>query len=114
MIESVMAKILVLVNSGPEEKLKVLSGLTLARVAHDRGAEVRVVFFADGVRVPLSQEEGFAEALAALSERGLVPLVCRRILETSGAPLELPGFEVTYVGSDLVRAVNEGSQAMSF
>jgi len=46
-----MAKILVLVNSGPNEKLKVLSGRTLARVAHDRGAEVRVVFFADGARV---------------------------------------------------------------
>ena len=114
MLESVTTKILVLVNSGPEEKLKVLPGLTLARVAHDRGVVVRVVFFADGARVPLAQDDGFTEVLTALSERGLVPLVCQRILETSGAPLELPGFEVTYVGSDLVRAVNEGFQAMSF
>ncbi|GEM90315.1 DsrE family protein [Oceanithermus desulfurans] len=109
-----MAKILVLVNSGPTEKLKVRSGLTFARVAHDQGAEVRVVFLADGVRVPLAQDPDFDEALTVLSERGIVPLVCRRILETSGAPLELPGFEVTYVGADLVRAVDEGFQILSF
>ncbi|HHO58465.1 MAG TPA: hypothetical protein ENJ85_04745, partial [Oceanithermus profundus] len=54
-----MAKILVLVNSGPTEKLKVRSGLTFARVAHDRGAEVRVIFFADGVQVPLAQDPDF-------------------------------------------------------
>ncbi|ADR37382.1 hypothetical protein Ocepr_1930 [Oceanithermus profundus DSM 14977] len=109
-----MAKILVLINSGPTEALKVRSGLTFARVAHDRGAEVRVIFFADGVRVPLTRDPDFGEALSALSERGIVPLVCRRILETTGGPLELPGFEVTYIGADLVGAVDEGFQVISF
>jgi len=109
-----MAKILVLMNSGPTEKLKVRSGLTLARVAHDLGAEVRVIFFADGARVPLARDPDIGEALTALSERGIVPLVCRRILETTGGPLELPGFEVTYIGADLVGAVDEGFQVISF
>lgn len=109
-----MAKILALVISGPNQKPKALAGVNFARVAHENGAEVRVVFLAEGVQVALSQDPDIAGALEQLKERGVVPMVCRRILENTGAPLELPGFEVTYVGAELVRAVDQGFQVISF
>jgi len=109
-----MAKVLVLVLSGPEAVFRVQSALGFARVAHDQGAEVRVIFFADGVRVPLEGGPELQAALQALGQRGIVPQVCRRNLEALKAPLDLAGFEVRYIGADLVRAVEEGFQVISF
>jgi hypothetical protein len=111
-----MAKILVLINSGPDAPVKVTSGLVFARVAHDRGAEVRVVLFGDGVFVPFALERhpAWREDLDALRERGLRPRICKGILEEHGHPTELPGFEVAYIGADLVAAVDAGFQVISF
>lgn len=109
-----MAKILVLVLSGPESAFRVQSALGFARVAHDQGAEVRVIFFTDGVRVPLEGGPEVQAAIKALAERGIVPRVCRRNLEALKAPLELEGLEVRYIGADLVQAVEEGFQVISF
>ena len=111
-----MARILVLVLSGPEATFRVASGLGFAAVAHDQGAEVRVIFFADGVRVPLEADHypELKKRLSALSERGILPAVCRRNLEALGRPTELPGFDVHYIGQDLVRASEEGFAVLSF
>ncbi len=111
-----MAKILILILSGPEDEVRVASGLGLAAVAHDQGAEVRVVFFADGVRVPLELAEHpkLAERLLALRERGIFPVVCKRNLENMGQPVSIEGFDVHYIGQDLVKAAEEGFSIISF
>ncbi len=111
-----MAKIVVLVLSGPEATFRVASGLGFAAVAHDQGAEVRVIFFADGVRVPLELDRypELKARMEALKERGLLPAVCRRNLEVLGQPTELPGYDVHYIGQDLVRASEEGFTVLSF
>ncbi len=111
-----MTKIVVLVLSGPEAEFRVASGLGFAAVAHDQGAEVRVIFFADGVRVPLEADRRPAlnERLQALRERGILPVVCKRNLEVLEKPTELPGFDVHYIGKDLVEASEAGFTVISF
>ncbi len=111
-----MARILVLVLSGPESGGRVAAALGFAARAHDLGAEVRVVFFADGVRVALEGERypELARGLAELARRGLTPLVCRRNLEALGREPVLSGFAVRYIGADLVQAAEDGFTVFSF
>ena len=111
-----MGKILVLVLSGPENTFRVASGLGFAYAAHRQGAEVKVIFFADGVRVPLETERypQLAERLRDLTQAGILPVVCKRNLEVLEKPTELPGFDVHYIADDLVRAAGEGFAIISF
>jgi len=112
-----VAKWLSLILSGPEEKLKVISGLRVAARFRELGGEARVVFLADGVRVPLeaAKDPDLAQALEAVKD--LAPTVCRGILEGMGVALEgveALGFRVDYVGPVLKQALEEGFHVVSF
>ncbi|CAM3483481.1 DsrE family protein [Hydrogenibacillus schlegelii] len=112
-----MTKLLALILSGPDEKMKVISGLRVAQRIKEMGGEARVVFLADGVRVPLegANDPDFSAALESVKD--LESTVCKGILEQMGVqiePLELKGFNVDYVGPILARAAEEGFQIVSF
>lgn len=112
-----MAKILVLLNSGPEEPVKVTSALHFASVAQESGAEVRVIFFTDGVRVLAEAENNsnLREMILQLSSQGILSLACENNLKIMNAKTsyDLP-VTIRPIGHDLIQAVEEGFQVITF
>lgn len=112
-----MAKILVLLNSGPEEPVKVTSALHFATVAKEAGAEVRVIFFTDGVKVLGEAEKNanLREMILQLGAQGVISLACENNLKLMNAKTtyDLP-VTVRPIGQDLIQAVEEGFQVITF
>jgi len=115
-----MAKLLVLITSGPDEPAKVKAGLGFARVAKDSGRveDVLCCFFADGVEVLTPANRGpFESLLNSLWERQILVMACQFHAEQKGIPdqiRQLERVDLHYVGTDLVEALNQGFEFVTF
>ena len=115
-----MAKLLVLINSGPRDSAKAVAGLAFARVAKDSGRleDVKACFFAEGVELlSAASLPTYARYVDALIERGVFLMACQAHAESQGIADEirgLSGVDLHYVGEDLISAVAEGYEVISF
>ena len=116
-----MAKLLVLIVSGPEQPAKVKAGLGFAIVAKqspDLDA-VKLCFFADGVDVLTETNRArFAKLVDKAQELNIVTIACQLHAEQKGIADEIrrvdPEIDLHYVGEDLVKALTEGYEMVSF
>ncbi|PSR34519.1 MAG: hypothetical protein C7B46_05170 [Sulfobacillus benefaciens] len=116
-----MAKLLVLIVSGPDQPAKVKAGLGFSIVAKqspDLDA-VKLCFFADGVEVLTETHRArFAKLVDKAQELNIVTIACQLHAEQKGIADEIrrvdPQIDLHYVGEDLVKALTEGYEMVSF
>lgn len=116
-----MAKVLIMIVSGPAEPSKVRAGLGFAVVAKEsqKVDDVRVCFFADGVEVLTADNvTPYEKLLGKIQEQESLTFACQRHAEIKGIESEVRGnpfgIDLHYVGDDLIDALNEGYEFITF
>ncbi|POB09316.1 DsrE family protein [Sulfobacillus sp. hq2] len=116
-----MAKLMVIIASGPDQPAKVKAGLGFSIVAQQSHEleEVKVCFFADGVDVLTESHRGqFAKLVDKIQELEIVTIACQMHAEQKGIADEIrrvdPQVDVHYVGADLVQAIKQGFEMVTF
>lgn len=116
-----MAKLMVMIVSGPDQPAKVKAGLGFSIVAKQSAEleDVKLCFFADGVEVLTeTHRTHFAKLVDKIQELDIVTIACQMHAEQKGIADEIrrvdPQIDLHYVGADLVKAVTEGYEMVSF
>ncbi|MHB1610397.1 MAG: DsrE family protein [Sulfobacillus sp.] len=116
-----MAKLMVLIVSGPDQPAKIKAGLGFSIVAKQSPEleSVKLCFFADGVEILTETHRArFAKLLDKAQELNIVTLACQLHAEQMGIAEEIrrvdPQIDLHYVGEDLVKALTEGYEMVSF
>ncbi len=107
------AKVAFLILSN--DPARVLPGLTMARrLKENRGAEVRVLFFAQGVR--LAASGALDDAMKGLVESGVSPKSCSALVEQYGLKEEysVRPIELLAAGAEVESFAAEGFTVLSF
>lgn len=110
-----MAKIIVLVLSGPEDRRKAITGLKFAKMARESGEleDVRLIISAQAVGI--FKDPAFKDIIDEV--KGALPtMVCRMNAESAGVlgEVESSGLPLAAVGKELVRMAKEGYGVISF
>ncbi|OLZ10851.1 hypothetical protein [Sulfobacillus thermosulfidooxidans] len=116
-----MAKLLVLIVSGPNDPAKVKAGLGFSIVSQqsEQVDDVKICFFADGVEVLAPGAiQPFESLIHKVQELGIFTMACQLHAEQKHLDdvirKEQPTIDLHYVGEDLVKALTEGYQFVSF
>lgn len=107
------AKVAFLILSN--DPAKVIPGLTMAhRLKENRGAEVRVLFFAQGIQLAASGT--LDEAIKALVESGISPKACTALVDQYGLNEEyaVRPIELLSAGAEVELFSKEGFTVLSF
>lgn len=116
-----MAKLLVMIASGPKDPAKVKAGLGFSLVANSNPAvqDVKICFFADGVEVlDPAQIEPFEKLLNKMHDAQMFSMACQLHAEQKQIDTVLRSnpysVDLHYVGDDLVQALVDGYQFVTF
>lgn len=111
-----MSKVLILLNAGPEDPMRVESAFGLTNVLSKAPdiERVSLIFFANAVE--LLTNPTYAQKATALIESGALVLACQAHAERKDIAEELRKGSVPlkYVGEDIVQLVAQGYQVISF
>lgn len=110
-----MAKIVVLVLSGLNDKRKVMTGLMFAKMAKESGGlqDVKLIISAQAVEV--FKEPDFRDTLENV-KTSLTPMVCKMNAEGAGVVREVEslGVPLAAVGKELIGMLNDGYEVLTF
>ncbi len=116
-----LAKLLILIISGPDQPSKVKAGLGFSIVAKQSPdlEAVKLCFFADGVEVLTETNRArFAKLVDKAQELDIATIACQLHAEQKGIAEEIrrvdPQIDLHYVGEDLVKALTEGYEMVTF
>jgi hypothetical protein len=110
-----MAKLVVLVLSGPEDKGKVFTGLKFAKMAKESGEleDVRLVISAQAVGI--FKDSAYKEVIEEV--KASVPsMACKMNVDAIGVAgyVESYGIPLAPVGRELIKLINDGYEVISF
>ncbi len=110
-----MAKIVVLVLSGPDDRRKVTTGLMFAKIAKESGELQDVKLIISAQAVDIFREADFRDTLEDV-KGSLMPMVCKMNAEGAGVVKEVESFgaPLAAVGKELIRMLNEGYEVLTF
>ncbi len=110
-----MAKLVVLVLSGPENRRKVITGLKFAQMAKESGKleDVRVIVSAEAVDI--FKDEFFKDLIKEVNA-SVSMKACKMNAEGAGVAdyVESSGVSLSPVGKELLDFINEGYEVISF
>ncbi|MGD2079583.1 MAG: DsrE family protein [Nitrospirota bacterium] len=110
-----MAKIVVLVLSGPSDKRKVMTGLMFAKMAEESGELEDVKLIISAQAVEIFKEPDFRDVLENV-KAALTPTVCKMNAEGAGVAgeVESQGVPLAAVGKELIGLLNDGYKVLTF
>lgn len=110
-----MAKLAVLVLSGPNDRRKVMTGLMFAKMAKESGGmeDVKLIISAEAVEI--FKEPEFKDTLDDV-KASLPPMVCKMNAEGAGVVGEVESFglPLAAVGKELIGMLNDGYEVLTF
>jgi|Deesub1362A_J573_1020465.scaffolds.fasta_scaffold39461_1 hypothetical protein len=110
-----MARLVVLVLSGPEDRRKVITGLKFAKMAKESGEleDVRLIISAQAVGI--FKDETFKDLIEEVNASVSVK-ACKMNAEGAGVvkEVEASGVPLSPVGKELIDLIKEGYEVISF
>jgi hypothetical protein len=110
-----MAKLVVLVLSGPEDRRKVMTGLMFAKMAKESGELEDVRLIVSAQAVDIFKDEAFKNLIQEVNA-SVSMKACKMNAEGAGVADDVAasGVPLAPVGKELIDFINEGYEVISF